>query len=293
MTIHRAKRRSDLALMLLVLLGLSLAGCASQPVTPLPPEDAVRTTASRSLTVRTAATPATGLPIEISQGAEQPPAQEHVARATAEPLTAAQMQAVLDRLQPLPASPGDAQAFAFPSAPLPPPRPGQTINIPFPPPTTAPPPVVAASAVEVLRFAPEGDVPLAPNLSVTFNQPMVALTGLADLAAQDVPVKLSPQPAGKWRWIGTKTLAFEPQATEATGTARFPMATKYTAEIPAGTTSASGGKLTKTVAWTFTTPPPQVQASYPNDGPHPLEPLMFVAFDQGIDPAAVLKKVEV
>ena len=177
MTIHRAKRRSDLALMLLVLLGLSLAGCAAQPVTPLPPEDAVRTTASRSITVRTAATPATGLPIEISQGAEQPPAQEHVARATAEPLTAAQMQAVLDRLQPLPASPGDAQAFAFPSAPLPPPRPGQTINIPFPPPTTVPPPVVAASAVEVLRYAPEGDVPLAPNLSVTFNQPMVALTG--------------------------------------------------------------------------------------------------------------------
>ena len=145
----------------------------------------------------------------------------------------------------------------------------------------------------MLRYAPEGDVPLAPNLSVTFNQPMVALTGLADLAAQDVPVKLSPQPAGKWRWIGTKTLAFEPQATEATGTARFPMATKYTVEIPAGTISAGGGTLTKTVTWTFTTPPPQVQASYPNDGPHPLEPVMFVAFDQGIDPAAVLKKVEV
>ena len=253
----------------------------------------MRTTASRSLTVRTAATPATGLPIEISQGAEQPPAREHVARATAEPLTAAQMQAVLDRLQPLPTSPGDAQAFAFPSAPLPPPRPGQTINIPFPPPTTVPPPVVAASAVEVLRYAPEGDVPLAPNLSVTFNQPMVALTGLADLAAQDVPVKLSPQPAGKWRWIGTKTLAFEPQATEATGTARFPMATKYTVEIPAGTISASGGKLAKPVTWTFTTPPPQIRASYPNDGPHPLDPVMFVAFDQGIDPAAVLKKVEV
>ena len=214
MTIHRAKRRPDLALILLILVSLSLVACAAQPITPLPPEDPVRTTASRSITVRTAATPATGLPIEISQGVEQPPAQEHVARATAEPLTAAQMQAVLNRLQPLPVSPGDAQAFAFPSAPLPPPRPGQTVNIPFPPPTAVPPPVVAASAVEVLRYAPEGDVPLAPNLSVTFNQPMVALTGPRDLATQSVPVKLSPQPAGKWRWIGTKTLAFEPQATD-------------------------------------------------------------------------------
>ena len=145
----------------------------------------------------------------------------------------------------------------------------------------------------MLRYAPEGDVPLAPNLSVTFNQPMVALTGLSDLAAQDVPVKLSPQPTGKWRWVGTKTLAFEPESTEATGTARFPMATKYTVEIPAGTTAVGGGKLAKTVTWTFTTPPPQIRASYPNDGPHPLAPVMFVAFDQGVDPAEVLKKVEV
>ena len=293
MAIHRLERRLNLALTLLVLLGLALAACAAQPITPLPPEDPVRTTASRSLTVRTVATPATGLPIEISQGAEQPPAQEQVARATAEPLTAAQIQAVLKRLQPLPVSPGDVQQFTFPSAPLPPPRPGQTINLPFPPPTTAPPPVVAASAVEVLRYAPEGDVPLAPNLSVTFNQPMVALTGLSDLAAQDVPVKLSPQPTGKWRWVGTKTLAFEPESTEATGTARFPMATKYTVEIPAGTIAVGGGKLAKTVTWTFTTPPPQIRASYPNDGPHPLAPVMFVAFDQGVDPAEVLKKVEV
>ena len=79
-------------------------------------------------------------------------------------------------------------------------------------------------------------MPLAPYLSVTFNQPMVALTSLADLAANAVPVKLSPLPAGKWRWVGTKTLMFEPSG-------RFPMATKYTVEIPAGTKSATGGTL--------------------------------------------------
>jgi hypothetical protein len=61
----------------------------------------------------------------------------------------------------------------------------------------------------------------------------------------------------------------------------------------AGTTSASGGKLAEPVTWTFTTPPPQMRASFPGDGPHPLDQVMFVAFDQGIDPAAVLEKVEV
>ncbi len=294
MTVHRPERLHVLALALLVLFGLSLAGCTERQATSLSSEDVVRTTSSRSITVRAAATPAVGLPIEISEGAEQPPVQEIVTRATVEPLTDAQTQAVLGRLQPLPTLPGDAQDFAFPAASLPPPRPGQTIDLPFPPPPTAPPPAAAGEvAVEVLRYAPEGNVPLAPNLSVTFNQPMVALTSLSDLAAQPVPVRLSPQPAGKWRWIGTKTIAFEPETTGTTGTARFPMATKYTVEISAGVTAAGGGKLTQTVTWTFTTPPPQIRASYPNDGPHPLDPVMFVAFDQGVDPAAVLTTLEV
>ena len=295
MAVHRPERFHHLALTLLVLFGLSLAGCSEQQVTSTPAEDVVRTTSGRSLTVRAIATPAAGLPITISEGAEQPPVRERMPVATAEPLTHAQMQRVLDRLQSPLAQPGDAQGFAFPSGSLPPPRPGQTIDLPFPPPTAVPPPDEATGevGVEVLRFAPEGDVPLAPNLSVTFNQPMVALTGLSDLAAQAVPVKLSPLPAGKWRWIGTKTLAFEPQATDATGTARFPMATKYTVEIPAGIASAGGGKLIKTVTWTFTTPPPQIRASYPNDGPHLLEPVMFVAFDQGVDPTVVLKMLAV
>jgi len=140
--------------------------------------------------------------------------------------------------------------------------------------------------LEVLRYAPEGDVPLAPYLSVTFNQPMVPLTSLQDLAARDVPVKLSPQPAGKWRWVGTKTLFFEPRN-------RFPMATKYTVEVPAGIVSATGSKLARAVSWTFTTPPPQLESFHPAGGPHPLHPLLFAAFNQRISPEDVLAKTTV
>ncbi|MEJ5200440.1 MAG: Ig-like domain-containing protein, partial [Anaerolineae bacterium] len=107
-----------------------------------------------------------------------------------------------------------------------------------------------------------------------------------DLAAGATPVKLSPMPAGKWRWVGTKTLMFEPSG-------RFPMATKYTVEIPAGTKSAAGGTLATAVTWTFTTPPPTLKSSYPTRGPVRRDVLMFAAFDQRIDPAAVLKTVKV
>ena len=55
----------------------------------------------------------------------------------------------------------------------------------------------------------------------------------------------------------------------------------------------TGGVLAETVAWTFSTPPPQMQSSYPNRGPHVRDPLMFVAFDQRIDPAAVLETIAV
>ncbi|MGH9832733.1 MAG: alpha-2-macroglobulin family protein [Blastocatellia bacterium] len=121
-------------------------------------------------------------------------------------------------------------------------------------------------------------------MSVTFSQPMVAVTSNQDLAATQVPVKLSPQPAGKWRWIGTKTLLFEPAS-------RFPMATNYTVEIPAGTKSATGGALAAAKRWTFSTPPLQVKNSFPTGGPHSTDPLFFIEFDQRINADALLGKI--
>src|SRR5258708_37346450 len=116
---------------------------------------------------------------------------------------------------------------------------------------------------------PEGEVPLAPELSVTFSQPMVAVTSQDD-AAKVQPVKLTPTPKGKWRWIGTRTILFDPDV-------RFPQAQTYQVEIPAGTKSAAGGELKQAVKFTFETPPPTLRASYPNpnSGPQHLDVPMF------------------
>ena len=129
-------------------------------------------------------------------------------------------------------------------------------------------------------------MPLAAQLSVTFSRPMVALTSHTDAVAANIPVRITPQPRGKWRWVGTKTLLFEPDG-------RFPMATRYSVEVPAGTASATGTLLRASKAWSFTTPPPQVKSSYPTEGPHRRDPVMFVEFDQRVDPAAVLASIQV
>jgi alpha-2-macroglobulin len=154
--------------------------------------------------------------------------------------------------------------------------------------------LIAAGALtllrEVLRYAPEGEISLAPFLNVTFNQPMVPLASLDALSAEEVPVQLDPPLPGTWRWIGTKTLRFE-YASDLID--RLPKATEYVATVPAGTRSATGGVLAEAVSWTFRTPPPVMTSSYPSGDAQPLEPLILVAFDQRIDPPAVLATVRV
>ncbi len=119
---------------------------------------------------------------------------------------------------------------------------------------------------------------------------MVPLTTLDALAAEQVPVQIVPPLTGTWRWIGTRTLTFEYDSQEID---RLPKATDYRVTIPAGTQSMTGGVLDKAVEWSFSTPPPKVVSNYPADSIQPRNPLFFSAFDQRIDPQAVLKTIQV
>jgi alpha-2-macroglobulin len=242
----------------------------------------------------------TGLSLRLSEGAQESTAAAPVPTAPAVPLTDQQLQAVLQRLPAPQAGPGDQTGFNRPAQSLPAPRPGTTITETFPPPAGPEPgSAPAGGPLEVVRHSPDGEVPLAPYLSTTFNQPMVALTGVEDLATAAVPVQLEPKVPGRWRWVGAQTLMFEPAGGAKSGAAatpqadRFPMATVYTATVPAGTTSASGGRLAQTLRWMFSTPPPQMETGYPIGGPQRLDPLIFVSFDQRIGPEAALKAIRV
>jgi len=231
------------------------------------------------------------LVFSLSRGQEGEDAYELLPVAVGTPLSPEEIQLILDRLPSPTEASGDRVDFNLPEEILPPPQPGETVNEPFGEVPEVATPEVPDGPLEVLRFAPEGAIPLAPFLSVTFNQPMVPLATVEELAAADVPVRISPEIPGVWRWLGTKTLTFEYAGGE--GGDRFPMATEYVAEIPAGTQSAVGTTLAETVTWRFSTPPPQMINNYPPDGPQILDPIFFIAFDQLIDPEAVLSSIEV
>jgi alpha-2-macroglobulin len=231
-----------------------------------------------------------GLELRLSTGKLGAPAYDHAKLAPATKLPDADVTALFDRLgraHPLEADAADKQAFALRPKSQPPPKTGTTIQGAFPPPPSSlAPPKTDSGALQVLRWMPEGAVPVAPELSVTFSQPMVAVTSQTDASAT-TPVKLSPPTKGHWRWIGTRTIMFSPDV-------RFPQATTYTVEIPAGTKSATGGVLAKGVKFSFETPPPTVVSSYPSSGaPQHTDVPMFVLFDQKVDAHAVLGNVHV
>lgn len=227
--------------------------------------------------------------VHLSDGTAQDQEPEPILQAETTPLSAQEIQDILARLPGLQVTPEDQVEFNLPGDPIPPPRPGQTIDQPFPiDPQVLLPGQTPSGPLQVLRYAPEGEVPIAPTINITFNQAMVPLGTLAQLAEEDVPVDVEPDIPGTWSWVGTRTLRFN---FESDLIDRLPMATQYTVTIPAGTQSVTGGTLSEAVSWTFRTPPPSMVQFYPNHGPEELDPFIFVSFDQRIDPQSVLNTI--
>ncbi len=227
-----------------------------------------------------------GLKFSLSEGVEGAEGREVQPPADTDPLSEAETSGLLKRLPDIKTEESDRTDFAKRAGSLPAPKTGTRIPVKFPADESRDAPDTADKrALEVLRYSPEGEVALAPDLSVSFSHPMVAVTS-QEGAAQNMPVTLSPAAEGKWRWLGTKTLMFDTKT-------RFRMATKYTATVPAGTRSATGQVLAKDVSWTFTTPPPKVEQMIPQNQTTTRDAVMFLSFDQEISREAVLETISV
>jgi alpha-2-macroglobulin len=228
-----------------------------------------------------------GLGFRLSDADPEPPPRPKLA--PSKPLAPEETARLIARLPAMKAS-AEPKAFALRDKSRPAPRPGETLKTAFPPPIPgpAPPaPTAPGTPASLVRWAPEGPIEVAPNLSLTFSEPMVAVTSHDELAASQVPARLSPQPAGRWRWVGTQTLLFEPKDE------RFPKATDYRVEIPAGTLTAAGRTLGEAKSFGFALPVVKVEHFQPNRyTPVELEPILFARFDQRIDKNALLSHVE-
>jgi uncharacterized protein YfaS (alpha-2-macroglobulin family) len=261
---------------------LGMGGCPQQPrPTTAKPPAAAQPAPEKEGPPRESKS---GLGFRLSNADREPPQHE---QAKATPLDDKATRALLARLPRMSKAPA-VKAYALREKSIPAPRPGETIRTAFPPAAalTTAPPAVAGQALVVERFLPEGDVSIAPELSVTFSAPMVELTSHAELAKLEPPVELVPLPAGHWRWIGTQTVLFDPEHE------RFPMATDYTVTVPASTKSVAGVRIAAEKRWQFSTPTVAVEQIDPSpySGPQDLEPIVFAAFNQRVQPDRVLGK---
>jgi len=227
--------------------------------------------------------------ILLSDGRAQPDTYQAPEVVEGVPLSNEIIDEIFSRLPSLPDEDDTQVEFRLPDEVLPPPRPGETVDQVFPVSVDAQDPdQVEDQPLEILRFSPEGEVPIAPFISLTFNQPMVPLDTLQGLEQRQVPAELEPDMDGVWRWIGTRTLQFQSGRDDID---RLPMATDYTVTVPQEVEAMSGQRLGETFQFRFQTPPPQMQAHYPSSGPQPLDPVLFASFDQRINPEEVLSTI--
>ncbi len=228
------------------------------------------------------------LGLRLSQGQPVAPTDDVVEVVEGETLDADAVAAVIARLPEWSADRELAEEFSWPAESLAPPRAGATVEVAFPAAESTAPDDVPTGPLSVVRFQPEGEVRIAPFVTITFDQPMVPLGTVGQVAAAAVPATISPELTGEWQWIGTRTLRFDASSDTID---RLPMATDYRVAVPAGTTSATGGALAEEVSFEFSTPPAQVLSFTPQGESLPLEPTFVAMFDQRIDPAAVLATI--
>ena len=148
--------------------------------------------------------------------------------------------------------------------------------------TAAPSPTGGAESrgeLQVLSVTPKGEtVSLRQSeaIVVIFDRVMVPLEALPEGQGTSY-LRLNPPLAGKFRWLGTKTLVFTPEK-------KLPAATEIEVEVPAGTRSLEGFTLKDDFRWSFQTIRPFLVRSVPEDKQEwvKLDPQVLLVFNQAV-----------
>ncbi len=125
--------------------------------------------------------------------------------------------------------------------------------------TVAGAPVLAAALP-----APDSvSVPTDADILLVFDRPVIALTqvqGDASLSKlKELPVHITPELRGRWRWLGTTTASFHPEQG-------LVPATRYTVTVPPGIRTVSGDVTEKDLSWSFETQRPRLLSTEPSEG---------------------------
>ncbi len=131
------------------------------------------------------------------------------------------------------------------------------------------------------HVSPSGDTVPVHQVLVVFSRPVVRLG--QDLDAMGV--SLSPPAVGRWRWVDTYSLAFEPEDQLLAGS------TTYSVTIPE-LTSFDGKVLENPKSFAFSTPRLKVLEGPSGTKTPGTKPMILIRFDQIISPIQLLASIK-
>ena len=142
--------------------------------------------------------------------------------------------------------------------------------------------------LRVLRYQPVGDVDIAPDLSVTFSQPMVPLGTLAQLDQAD---RSGQGDTGVARSVALDRDAYVALRVHRARSIASRWRPATASRFPRAPRRRPGTSWRPRSHWTFRTPPPKVLTFAPENTTVDTTPLFIATFDQRVDPDAVLKTI--
>lgn len=133
--------------------------------------------------------------------------------------------------------------------------------------------VDADPAVEAVFPANGSEVDEKSEITIVFNRPMVPLTTLDVTEGTELPITISPETKGRFKWISTRTLQFIPETT-------LVPSSLYTVTLDEGLTSVDGLKVSS-FTHTFTSRP--LRYTFISEGEIGYRAPITIAFNQEVD----------
>jgi alpha-2-macroglobulin len=138
--------------------------------------------------------------------------------------------------------------------------------------------------LQILNVTPNGeDVPAGRQIVFQFNRPVVPV-GRMDRNAPEIPITITPQLKGQWRWLNTSSLALMLDEKSA-----LAPATKYEIVVRPGIKTEDGATLKESLKYSFITERPGVVHTWFKTWSSPSMPVLRVTFNQQVSQYSVQK----
>ena len=146
----------------------------------------------------------------------------------------------------------------------------------------------ASAQLRVTEATPQGALAKSDDgneIRVAFSEPMVSLGRIPEPVAAPF-FRITPQVAGRFRWAGTDAIIFTPRSP-------LPNATRFEVTID-GAVAASGSRLARPYAFSFTTPTLKLEKAYwyRQSGKSDSPLVIALSFNQPVKPDRVLPHIQ-